>query len=146
VGKNKKQANFKQPPPLEKRPRSLPKPTFEGYCLSWRFSFADAGGRWAWPTGTSNNSLKQIMDKLPHFERVCDQAGLRAIRSDVATVKLSQAAKQRLIQLQRDDIETLYAWHVGGKERLWCAEFAGMMCILWWDPKHEVYPVPKKYT
>jgi hypothetical protein len=86
------------------------------------------------------------MDKLPHFERVCDQAGLRAIRSDVATVKLSQAAKQRLIQLQRDDIETLYAWHVGGKERLWCAEFAGMMCILWWDPKHEVYPVPKKYT
>ena len=59
---------------------------------------------------------------------------------------LTHIAKGRLSELQRDDIEELYSWHISSKGRLWCAEYDGMMCVLWWDPEHEVYPVPKKHT
>ena len=74
------------------------------------------------------------------------RTGLKDIHSIVSVGGLVQSARQRLRELQRDDIETLHAWHMGAKERLWCAEYNGAMYILWWDPNHEVYPVPKKHT
>ena len=94
----------------------------------------------------SGDSLKRIMDKLPEFERACRHSDLKNVRSTVPTARLAPQAKQRLKELQRDDIEFLHAWHISGNERLWCAEYEGMMCVLWWDAKHEVYPVPKKHT
>ena len=143
-GRKKKPA-YNQPPPLEKKPHWIEGPTFEGRLLSWRFSSVDAGGPWAW-SKVSSDSLKRIMNKLADFEKAYYDSGIKDLRSIVPTMKLAQPAKQRLRALQRDDIEILYAWRISGKERLWCAEHDGMMCILWWDPEHEVYPVPKKYT
>jgi len=86
------------------------------------------------------------MEKLASFETMDYSHGIKDVLSRVSTSKLAQSAKQRLRQLQRDDVEILYAWHIAGKERLWCAEYDGMMCVLWWHPRHEVYLVPKKHT
>ena len=72
--------------------------------------------------------------------------GLKDIRSRFATRDLEPAAKRRLRELKLDDVETLYAWHIGQKERLWCTEYDGAMCVLWWDTDHEVYSVKKKNT
>jgi hypothetical protein len=142
--KNKKPVIVSPPAPT-KRPYWIGEPTFEGRHLSWRFSSVDAGGPWAWPQ-VPNDSLKRIMHKLPEFEKAYYDSGLKDVRSIVSTADLAQSAKQRLKDLQRDDIETLFGWHVSGKERLWCAEYDGMMCVLWWDPDHEVYPVSLKNT
>ena len=146
-GKKKKQKQAAYSPPLapEKRPNWVGPLTFEGGHLSWRFSSADAGGPWAWPM-VSGAYLEQIMERLAAFERMPHGHGIKSVRSIVARVKLSQPAKQRLTTLQRDDIDELFGWHIGGLERLWCAQYSGLMCVLWWDPKHEVFPVPKKHT
>jgi len=55
---------------------------------------------------------------------------------------------KRLVELSRDDLERLFSFHLGGKERVWCADYRGegVMFILWWDPDHTVYAVKKKNT
>jgi hypothetical protein len=143
--KKQKQAAYSPPPAPEKRPNWLGEPTFEGRHLSWRFSSADVGGPWPWPD-TSSDQLKTIVGRLANFEKMGYRGGIKNVWSIVSVVSLAQSAKQRLRDLERDDIESLHAWHMGAKERLWCAEYNGVMCVLWWDPKHEVYPVPKKHT
>ena len=143
--KKKKQAAYSLPPALEKRPNWVGPPTFEGGYLSWRFSSADAEDSWAW-SKVSGTDLKQIMGRLAAFESIPPGREINRVRSMVPVGRLSQPAKQRLSKLQRDDIDSLFGWHIDGLKRLWCAQYDGMMCVLWWDPKHEVYPVPKKYT
>jgi hypothetical protein len=144
-GKKKKRASYSPPPPLAKRPRWIGPPTLQGRHISWRFGHADNGGRWAW-SKASGASLERIMKRLATFEAVDYGHGIKDVLSRVFTNKLAPSARQRLSELQRDDVEILYGWHITGKERLWCAEYDGMMCVLWWDAKHEVYPVEKKHT
>lgn len=146
-GKKKppKQPTYHQPPAPTKHPRWLGEPTFEGRLLSWRFSSADVDGPWPW-SDKSMHQLKFIVGRLANFEQMGYHGGIKNVWSRVSVVRLAQSAKQRLRDLHRDDIESLHAWRMGAKERLWCAEYDGVMCVLWWDPKHEVYPVPKKHT
>lgn len=143
--KKKKQPAFSLPPAPEKRPGWVGPLTLEGRHLSWRFSAADKGGKWAWSKAVGN-TLKEIMAKLAEFEKLDYASGLRTICHPIQTISLSRPAKQRLLELQRDDIETLHSWRIGAKERLWCADYQGMMCVLWWDTDHEVYLVRKKNT
>ena len=73
--------------------------------------------------------------------------GLRDVRSIVTFERLEPEAKARLKELGLDDVEQLYAWHVGNKERVWAMEHnQGMMCVLWWDPEHTVYKVTQRHT
>jgi hypothetical protein len=143
--KKEKKAAYSPLPTPEKRPNWVGPPTFEGGLLSWRFSSADAGGPWAWPK-IPDADLKRIMERLAAFETMPHGREIKAVRSIVSVVKLSQPARERLSALQRDDIDSLFGWRISGLERLWCVQYSGMMCVLWWDPQHEVYSVPKRHT
>ena len=142
--KNKKVVVAVAPAPT-KRPLWRGEPTFEGRHLSWRFSSVDLQGSWAW-TNVPADSFQRIMHKLPDFERLCTPSDLKNVLHSISVDKLGKAARDRLGELQHDDIEELHGWRVSGRQRLWCAAYDGIMYVLWWDPKHEVYPVAKKYT
>ena len=105
-------------------------------------------------TGTGNpiasrrpgtaEELAEILSKLPSFEELDYNTGVLDYRSIVPVERLSDSARQRLRQLRRDDIDQIFAWHVNGPSRLVCIEYEAMMCVLWWDPNHEVYEVPRR--
>jgi hypothetical protein len=112
--------------------------------LSWRFSSADKEGQWPWERHPE--TLQQIMDKLPDFERLLRLSDIRRMRHSPRITALCKDAQGRLKELQQDDVEHLHSWRVGSAERLWCVERDGIMHVLWWDPNHEVYPVEPKNT
>jgi hypothetical protein len=102
-------------------------------------------GRWTWkplPAGT----LQQIIDKLPDFERLRSKTDINKMLHPIPLARLCKDARDRLKELQQDDTEHLQSWRITQLERLWCVERDGVMCVLWWDPNHEVCPVSKKHT
>lgn len=113
--------------------------------MTWRFSGADLAGPWPWE-GAWPDSIGAIVKKLRDFETMQHHTGIKDYLSIVSPDKIVPHAFKRLQDIQKDDTEHLHAWHIKGKERLWCIVHEGIMCILWWDPEHEVYPTPKKNT
>jgi hypothetical protein len=130
----------------EVSPRYLGAPNIEDGHLAWRFSKADTNGPYSCGT-FSHADFKMLWDKLRSFEQM-NIAQLRAAKSyhPLAVVNASKSAKERLQHLQLDDVETLYSFHISNTCRLWCMRFINILSILWWDKKHDVYPVDKKGT
>ena len=60
--------------------------------------------------------------------------------------KLSPKAQKRLAELGLDDIGKLFSLRAQGKIRIWGVRQANVLKILWFDPKHEVCPSPKKHS
>jgi hypothetical protein len=134
----KKQAVIKEAPSLKKKPRIMGQPTLGDKHVVWRFSGADQAGPWGWGTAWPD-SIGEIVRKLKEFETL-------NYLSIVSLDRIVPEAFKRLRDINKDDTESLHGWHIKGKQRLWCIEHEGTMCVLWWDPEHQVYPTPKKYT
>ena len=60
--------------------------------------------------------------------------------------EISPKAKKRLKDVNLDYLEYLFSFRVSGRERLWGNRENEAFYIIWWDPKHTVYPVQKKHT
>jgi len=129
-----------------KIPVYLGTPNLEGRHLSWRLSSADIDGPFSCGQFT-HDDFKLLWDKLRAFEKM-NVAQFRAAQSfhKVPTVNISRKAKTRLEEKRLDDIDIIYSFHIMGLCRLWCIRHENILSILWWDRKHEVYPVAKKYT
>lgn len=57
---------------------------------------------------------------------------------------IDKAAQKRLSVLGYGDGENLYQLKIrggGGKQRLWGFRIENIFQILWWDPRHTVYPM-----
>ncbi len=118
----------------------------EGHHLVWRFSISDRGGPFSWDSITENDR-KAVWIRLGEFERMTIRQ-LKEAKSHhiVPQSRLSVDAKDRLRQLKLDDIDELCSFRVTGERRLWCIKHENIYALLWWDPKHKVYPVSKKRT
>jgi hypothetical protein len=55
-----------------------------------------------------------------------------------------QAVKDRLIETQRDDVDELVNLRLSGVERVWGVRRGNACHILWWDPRHEVWPSARR--
>jgi hypothetical protein len=44
---------------------------------------------------------------------------------------------------QRDDVDHLVNIRLTGVERIWGVRRGNACHLLWWDPRHEVWPAPK---
>lgn len=65
---------------------------------------------------------------------------------EVAVESLSKQARDRLLELQHDDVDELYSLRITGRERVIGIRHGSVVKLLWWDPFHEVYPSPKRHT
>jgi hypothetical protein len=128
-------------PPASKRPRM---PEIRGGPLVWRFSSVDREGPFAWTNLAHPPSYKEIMEKLHNFETM-HETEIRAQGSHPVEISLfAKTARDRLGDIQLDDIDEMMSFRITGAGRVWCRMDRNMMLILWWDPQHEVCPSIKK--
>ncbi len=62
----------------------------------------------------------------------------------IAIGELGKAAQDRLVEIQLDDLDSLISLRVGSIERVWGFREENVFLVLWWDPKHQVYPTSPK--
>ena len=63
------------------------------------------------------------------------------------TSRFSEEARKRLRALRLDDLEQIFRLRITKKKRLWgIINDDGVFDIIWWDPKHLIYPYEKPNT
>lgn len=114
--------------------------------ISWRFSSCDRGGEWSWTKLDNPELYKEVMEKLHEFETKNWEEFKQSGSHPIELKDIEKTARDRLAAIKLDDIDSLVSLRVGAKRRIWCIKDQNIMKILWWDPKHEICPSPKKYT
>ncbi|MCI4626611.1 MAG: hypothetical protein L3V56_11705 [Candidatus Magnetoovum sp. WYHC-5] len=113
----------------------------------WRLSKLDFNGDWGWTNIENINTIQRIQYKLSNFESMTwGEIEKNNNNHLIPTEKVSKAAKDRLKEINLDDCSDLYSMRLTGSERLWGIRENEILYILWYDPKHTVYPVPLRNT
>jgi hypothetical protein len=58
----------------------------------------------------------------------------------IPVIKICKEAKKRLRDIGHHDIEQLHRLRLTGQERVWGILRCNTLSLLWWDPKHQIYP------
>jgi hypothetical protein len=150
MAKSKKPKNIYNPAVRKKVRPSPVIPSNESLKPSWRFSTIDKIGpfeQYFTEDSFEEELFKHIKNKIIQYENLT-WAELTKSRPNhpMPREKIAPEAQRRLEQINLDDHEIFYQLQINGRERLWGVREAGVINILWWDPKHKVYPVSKKHT
>lgn len=141
----RKQPKASSYPKPSKQPKSIEAPHINGAPLSWRFGAVDHGGPFSW-NKLPDDDYRKVMEKLHKFESMdmsaINNSGSHSIEID----KISKEGKDRLIEIQQDDIDELMSFRIMGKPRVFCIPHGSVMRVLWWDPEHRVCLSEKKNT
>ncbi len=140
-------SKFEQTVPY-KFSRNLQNPNSDHEKLSWQVYLLDFGGPWGWDN-LDADTLKYIHGKLAQFETMT-WAEINHPNTGCHPIKLKELgneAQKRLTQIKLIGVEEeLFSLRLSGRERLWGIRERHIFKILWWDPRHEIYPVAKKHT
>lgn len=109
--------------------------------LSWRFRHRDKGGPFGWQETTADN-LKAVIDRFAELEGMTWEQIKAAGSHPIECAKFCEAARARLVEIGHDDLDEMMSFRVTGAVRVWCVHDTSIMRVVWWDPKHEVYPTP----
>ncbi len=146
--RNSKQVRCGTAPVIEKTPRGATLPASEDGPMGrpvWRFGMIDHEGPWKWEI--VGRDLTRVMKRLgglesQTFAELRSSGDHHSIEAD----RLSQQAKKRLRELQRDDIDQVWSFRVTARKRVIALIDDNVFNLLWWDPEHEVCPSNKKHT
>jgi hypothetical protein len=150
MGKTKKvkkghtQSKLQKPVKNNKFSRVSQQPSSDQEKLSWQISMLDFEGPWG---EVDAETLRYIHGKLAQFETMT-WAEINNPNTGCHPIKvkdLCSEAQKRLTEIQITE-EEIFSLRLSGKERLWGIRECHIFKILWWDPRHEVYPVSKKHT
>jgi len=133
-------------------PSKIPKTTYIEDAMkmrpSWRISLVQTVDPWGWHLLT-REELEEIRVKLCEYEsKTWSEILVRGSYWNhlIECYKLCKEARDRLGDLQLDDLEQLVSLRLGAKQRVWGILDHNILHILWWDPEHRVYPVEKQNT
>lgn len=113
---------------------------------SWQFHLMDMvghgkDGTWAC-SACGGAELHKIRERLASFESMTwVQIMLKTKSHSIPVSSVCGDARKRLEDLKLDDVEYIFSFRIGKKERLWGIRFGALFLILWWDPEHTVYPM-----
>lgn len=139
----------KKAPGCLKKPRDnyIPSDSYLQYSPVWRFDYIDMHGPWGWLNIESKDELKGIMKKLNNFETMTWADIKRNNHShQVLTASICKTARDRLVEIEKDDLEDIFSLRLNGTNRIWGKLEDGIFYIIWWDPGHKVYPSHLKHT
>lgn len=108
----------------------------------------DMSGPFGWQE-VSKSKLLEIRGKLARFEASTWHEILITAKNRNHTVtvdRLSPQARERLKEIQQDDLDELTSLRLTGRERVWGIRENGVFHLLWWDPEHRVYPTSLRHT
>ncbi|MDI6790003.1 MAG: hypothetical protein Q8M92_06900 [Candidatus Subteraquimicrobiales bacterium] len=113
----------------------------------------DMAGPWGCGNICAQNGIvRDILSKLQDFETMTwagleAKTGLKGKQNHLMPVdKICKEARDRLKKIKLDDLDELYSFRLSGMKRLWGKRENEIFYVIWWDPKHTVYPVQKKHT
>ena len=143
-----KKARLRRPlPPITKTPR-VPASAGDTSRLKPRWSLVDMDleGPLGWERATAED-LKKILERLRRLETMSWAEIERQKSSHLwdSCDDLCRDATRRLVDLGLDDQDP-YQLQVEGKARVWGFRDGQVFRVLWWDPDHTVFPVPKRNT
>lgn len=127
-------------------PKYLGRATLENKHMAWRFSRSDNAGPYDC-SNLSHEEYKQLWDRLREFETK-NPSQLRDTGSfhSIPISEFCKEARDRLMEIQVDDLEELYSFRIDAMCRIYCMKWENILSILWWDKKHKAYPIPKSHT
>lgn len=114
--------------------------------MTWRFNAVDRAGPYSWAALDDPAKFKQIIEHLSRCETLSEQDLARGGSHSIELHKLSKEARDRLVELKLDDVDSLFSIRCSGKERVFCIHRQQYLRVLWYDPEHSVCPSPKKHT
>lgn len=114
--------------------------------LVWNIGSMDTGGPWSWHGIDPNTWWEYLCPAMRDFSRMKWSEITGRLHHPVRVEHLVKEAQGRLIEIGREDTDMLFSLALSGKRRIWGIKDREVFRILWWDPSHEVYPVPKKHT
>lgn len=122
----------------EKKPK-FSDPEIQGSPLAWRFSATDRTGPFAWDI-QPDPKFREVLEKLHEFEGK-NWNDIKASGSHpIPRNEICKEAKDRLAEIERDDVDELMSFRLTGENRVWCIQSQNIMRVLWWDESHGVYP------
>jgi len=145
----RKVATYAVSPAVAKKPiipSRWPSDTESGRRIAWRIGDAELEGPWPWTALTAADA-RRVHAFLSQMEKLTWDD---ACRGGTPRIKLErvrdapQAVKDRLIETQRDDVDELVNLRLSGVERVWGVRRGNACHILWWDPRHEVWPSARR--
>lgn len=132
-----------------RKPDVLPGSDNSADRVCWRFTYVDHEGPWGFDK-VDGETLCWIMRRLAEFESMTineifnnrDYPG-----KDYEVARIPHAlARQRLEECGRGDMTKIWCLRLGGEERLYGFLCENVFHVVFWDPKHEIWPSPKKGT
>jgi hypothetical protein len=130
-----------------KTPRLADQPNVQGMPFCWRVDDIDWKGPWGWIHATCEQLLGSIVPRLHHLESMTWGEVEGATGSHfVEVTAIIDEAQRRLTEIGKDEQGRLFSVRITGAMRLWGTRDVTILRVLWWDPRHEVCPSPKKGT
>jgi hypothetical protein len=121
----------------------------------WSFALADLEHQGSWGWHLVGDKLTKLLQNLAQMEELTWAEIRRGATSSghsrshfIPTHELSVEARRRLEALGLEDVDEVFSFRVGSRERLWAVSLpqSAACYILWWDPNHMVYPTAKRGT
>ena len=115
---------------------------------AWRISMLEMQDPFGWHK-IDDSTLDRIRNRLKDFETMTWNEILVVAKHQNHSIPihlLCKDAKDRLAELDQDDIERIVSLHLTGQERIYGILEEGILRLLWWDPEHRVCPSIKKHT
>ncbi|MFE0794724.1 hypothetical protein [Streptomyces mutabilis] len=126
----------------------LPNAATSAERLCWRFTHVDHDGRWGFDSMDAA-VLCEVLRKLAD----CESMTVGELRMTWRLFKeydlpggLCKEALDRLTALRRDDMTKIHRLEFTGLQRLYGFLDGNVFHVVWWDPRHEVYPSKLKNT
>jgi hypothetical protein len=111
----------------------------------WLLGVLDMEGRWGW-SRINRGLFETVHERLRNFETMTWTAIQQGDSHFVPCSDIIKDARDRLAEIEQDDIDDLFSLRVQGRIRVWGIRDGAALKLLWLDPEHEVCPSLKKNT
>jgi hypothetical protein len=138
----------REAPDAAKQPKTVYADDAMQMTPTWRISKLQMAPPWGWHEIVSGDALS-ICEKLASYEeKTWNEIIVKSSywNHRMECRNLCKEARERLAELNLDDLEFLVSLRLSSTERVWGFLEHNVLNLLWWDPEHKVYPVEKKNT
>jgi hypothetical protein len=104
----------------------------------------DFEGSWGWKGFTASH-IKALHEKCKAWETMRASEVFGAGGNKLIPLgNLDRAARNRLKEIELDDLDGLWELRLSGEKRVWGTRVEHVFYLIWWDPKHTVCPSLKQ--
>ncbi len=80
------------------------------------------------------------------WEEACSgRVGCKPVSLD-SSEEPARKMTARLMELKKDDVDSVYEFHLDGTTRFWGIRRGHVCHLVWWDPNHRLWPSTLRHT